>query len=82
MPLIKGMNSTRENIKKTATFINSLDGNRELINLLPYHNIAGNKYLKLGNSNNFIEYEAPDEMEVQEIISVFGNFGIKASIGG
>jgi len=82
LPLIKGVNDAKENIIKTAIFINSLEGNRTLINLLPYHNIAGNKHLKLGNPTNFVEFEAPSDYEAQEIIATFGSFGISASVGG
>lgn len=82
MPLVKGVNTMNENIEKTATFINSLVGDRKIINLLPYHNIAGNKHLKLENSNNFVEFEAPDENEIQDIISIFKNYDIIATLGG
>ncbi len=82
IPLIKGVNISKENIVKTAMFINSLEGNRNKINLLPYHKIAENKYKKLGFPDNFIEFEAPDENEIKEIITIFRTQGIKASVGG
>ena len=82
MPLIKGVNATKENSIKTAIFINSLEGNRNLINLLPYHKIAENKHIKLGNPTNFVGFEAPSDDEVQEIISIFSDHGITATIGG
>ena len=76
------MNASRENIIKTAEFINTLEGNRNVVNLLPYHKVAENKHKKLGNLNGFIEFEAPSESEIEEIISVFKEYGIKASVGG
>mgnify|MGYP003624716120 CR=1 FL=1 len=82
MPLIKCVNSDEKNIKETAKFINSLEGNRTQINLLPYHNIAENKHMKLGNPANFIDFETPSEDEIQKVISIFQNYGIKATIGG
>ncbi|MGV8946177.1 MAG: glycyl-radical enzyme activating protein [Lutibacter sp.] len=82
IPLIKEVNTSKENIEETAKFINSLEGNRTIVNLLPYHNIAGNKHLKLGNSTHFKVFEAPDKSEINEIISVFKNYGITASVGG
>ena len=82
MPLIKGVNVSRNNIVKTAEFMNSLDGNRKVINLLPYHKVAENKYKKLGKSENFIEFKAPSEKEIEEIISIFRTYDIKATIGG
>jgi pyruvate formate lyase activating enzyme len=82
MPLIKGVNTGKENIENTAIFINSLNGKRKMINLLPYHNISGNKHLKLGDQTNFVAFEAPSEVETATIISIFKEFGIAASIGG
>ena len=31
---------------------------------------------------DLIEFEAPSESEIEEIISVFKEYGIKASVGG
>ncbi|MBG7631020.1 MAG: glycyl-radical enzyme activating protein [Bacteroidetes bacterium] len=82
IPLIKGVNTSSENIKKTALFINALEGNRRVVNLLPYHNISENKHVKLGDSNKFTVFEAPDNNEILTIISIFENYGISATVGG
>ena len=82
IPLIKGVNTSKENIMQTALFINSLNGNRKVVNLLPYHNISENKHLKLGNSNSFTKFEVPSKIEIEEIILMFKKQGITATIGG
>jgi len=82
MPLIKGVNADRVNIEKTAEFINSLNGNRTVINLLPYHKVAEHKLVKMGRFNEFIEFESPNDKEISEIISTFKSYGVEASIGG
>ncbi len=82
IPLIKGVNTSEENILQTALFINSLEGNRSVVNLLPYHNIAGSKHLKLGNSTNFMTFDAPTTIEIKEVVSMFKKYGIAATIGG
>lgn len=82
IPLIKEVNASHENIEKTAQFMNSLEGDRNIINLLPYHKIAENKHKKLGTPDNFIAFSTPDEKEIEKIISIFKNYGIKASVGG
>ena len=82
IPLIKEVNTSNENIEETAKFINSLEGNRTIVNLLPYHNIAENKHLKLGNLANFKVFETPAKSEIDEIILLFKNYGIMASVGG
>jgi len=82
IPLIKGVNTSKENIIQTALFINSLEGNRNVVNVLPYHNIAENKHLKLGNTTNFKTFEPPSSFEIKEIVSMFMEYGITATIGG
>ena len=82
MPLIEGVNSDELNIIKTAKFINSLEGNRTRINLLPYHKVAENKMVKLGVPNDFIEFETPKDEEILDVISIFNDYGINAKIGG
>ncbi len=82
IPLIKGVNSDEENIKKTALFINSLQGGRNKINILAYHGIAENKHSKLGTSENFINFETPNEIEINNAISIFKSYGIVATLGG
>lgn len=82
MPLINGVNTDKENIKKTANFMKSLRGKRNQINLLPYHDVALNKHKKLGNDAEFMRFESPRDEEIQKILSIFDNFQIKASLGG
>jgi len=82
MPLIKGVNSDELNIMETAQFINSLEGNRNRINLLPYHKVAENKLVKMGKSEDFIEFESPSNDLINSIISVFKKYDINASVGG
>ncbi|MDD3722996.1 MAG: glycyl-radical enzyme activating protein [Lutibacter sp.] len=82
IPLIKDVNTSEENIEKTANFINSLEGNRRVVNLLPYHNIAGNKHLKLGAPNKNQVFETPNLNEIANIVSLFDSFGISATVGG
>ncbi len=82
MPLIKGVNSDELNIIKTSEFINSLEGDRAKINLLPYHKVAENKLVKLGKADDFIEFEALGDEEISNIISIFKKHGVNASVGG
>ncbi len=82
IPLIKGVNADEENIRKTAEFIANLAGEKKMVNLLPYHNIAARKYQKLGGDYDPKGMETPDENEQKEIVAIFSNHGIKAIIGG
>lgn len=82
IPLMKNVNSSEINIRETADFVKSLEGNRNQINLLPYHSIAENKHVKLGNKSNFIKFESPNEKEIEAIIDTFNSYGITATVGG
>jgi pyruvate formate lyase activating enzyme len=82
IPLIEGVNTSEENIRQTANFINSLEGERSVVNLLPYHNIAENKHLKLGFSSHFEVFKTPTNDKIKEVVSLFKNYGIIATVGG
>lgn len=82
IPLIGGINDSKENIERTAKFISELAGNKKEVNLLPYHNIAQNKYMKLGKSDGFTKLEEPDKSVIAQAIIKFNEYGIKATVGG
>ena len=82
IPLIKGVNADEENIRQTAEFVASLAGEKKVVNLLPYHNIAARKYQKLGGDYDPSGMETPSEDEQKEIIAQFAAHGVEAIIGG
>lgn len=82
IPLIGGVNDTIENIEATAKFISELVGEAKEVNLLPYHNIAQNKYMKLGKSDDFEKLMEPDKSVIAQAILKFSEFGVKATVGG
>jgi pyruvate formate lyase activating enzyme len=82
IPLIGGVNDTDENIELTAKFISDLAGHKKEVQLLPYHSIAQNKYTKLGKSEDFEKLQEPDKKTLSKAIEKFGEFGIRASVGG
>lgn len=55
---------------------------KPIVNLLPYHKIAANKYTKLGTKYNEFEMAEPSEEELNQAISIFKEFGIAAEVGG
>lgn len=82
IPLIGGVNDTVENIKSTAQFVAELEGEKKEVNLLPYHGIAQNKYMKLGKSDCFEKLSVPDKGVLDQAIATFAEYGIKATTGG
>jgi pyruvate formate lyase activating enzyme len=82
IPLIKGVNDDDENIEATAEFVAGLAGPQRLVNLLPYHNVAGGKFAKLGKSFTGGAMSEPDAADLERVVSRFSNHGLTASVGG
>ena len=82
IPLIGGVNDSEVNIEQTAKFIAGLAGNKKDVHLLPYHNIAQNKYIKLGKCDDFCQLQEPDKESLARATRKFADYGITASIGG
>ncbi|SEA59993.1 pyruvate formate lyase activating enzyme [Desulfuromusa kysingii] len=82
IPLIKGVNSDRENLTATAKFIASLAGEKKAISLLPYHATASHKYQKLGQSYLHDNLKEPDSTELETAIDCFLTHNLVATVGG
>ncbi len=82
IPLIKAVNTDEENIEATAVFVAALEGPGKMISLLPYHNVAGGKSAKLGQSYEPGSMSAPDEQDLARIINQFATHGLTATVGG
>lgn len=82
LPLVKGVNDSRENIQQTAAFIASLAGEVKKVNLLPYHYVMAAKYQKLGEMPDLSELSEPSEKDITSIIDIFSGYGLSASVGG
>lgn len=80
IPLIKDINDDEFNITKTASFISELDIEPIRVDLLPYHNIAGNKYQKLGQNFESNGMAPPDDWRLKQIIAEFESYGVSAKI--
>ncbi len=81
IPFIKNVNADKETVTQMAQFIGNLPG-MVPVNVLPYHNIATNKYNKLGAEYDELNMAEPLEEELQQAIEIFANYGINAEIGG
>jgi pyruvate formate lyase activating enzyme len=81
IPLIPGINDDEDNITRTGTYISELPG-IENVDILPYHEAARYKYLKLG-----LDYPADDPPpfgpdQLAAIAQRLKSFGLNVSIGG
>jgi len=82
IPLINGVNSDEDNIRQSASFIASLPGAKKPVSLLPYHNIAINKYNKLGQPYDLNGMEEPTPDDIARVIRLFAAYGVEATVGG
>lgn len=80
IPIIPGINDD-ENIDATAKYLASLNG-IEQINILPYHNIAMEKYKRIGEEYSLSEIKTPSDEKMNEILEKFQSYGFKVKIGG
>jgi pyruvate formate lyase activating enzyme len=80
LPVIGGINDDDENMGKILEFIKGT-GIRE-VNLLPYHDIARNKYSKLGREYEGARMSVPSEERMNELKTRFEKSGYKVKIGG
>lgn len=71
MPLLKGVNSRKEDIEKIITFLHPYKNmkNFQGVDLLPYHKMGVNKYIQLGIEYQIKEDPALKEEELKEIES-------------
>lgn len=82
IPLVKNVNGDEKELLQMARYVSELPGNRPVVNLLPYHNIARHKYNKLGSGYKEFEMAEPTENEQNQAIDIFQKFGIVAEVGG
>jgi len=82
MPLIGGVNDGEPDIRAAAKFVAGLAGEKKEVNLLPFHNVARGKDLKLGQVRDLGKLHEPDPESVAHALGVFREYGLTASIGG
>jgi len=82
IPLIKNVNSGSAEITEMARFICRLPGEKPLVNLLPYHNIASGKYRKLEMKYKIQDMEEPSETDILKSVAIFNQFKIEVEVGG
>ena len=82
IPFIGNVNTHEDEVRAMADFVASLTGKKPEVNLLPYHNIAQNKYNKLGQVYNSEEMREPTDEEIGFAKRMFSERGMKVEIGG
>jgi pyruvate formate lyase activating enzyme len=79
IPLIPGVNDTRENIEGTINFLKEL-GSGIPVELLPYHRLGKPKYEALDKPYPMEGVEPPTRERVEEVKRIFESFGMRTAI--
>lgn len=80
IPVICGINDDNVTMESIIEFVKNT--NIRDVNLLPYHDIAKNKYDKLGKEYKEDLMSKPSEERMEEIKNMFEKYGYKVKIGG
>ena len=81
VPIIPGLNDDDENIHQIGEFVSTLPHLNGL-DVLPYHNIAMDKYLNLGKPYRLFETRRPSNERLAEIAQRLNQFGLDVTLGG
>ena len=81
IPIVPGLNDDAESIRQLAEFIAALP-RRHRIELLPYHHIAVDKYLRLGKTYRLFEVRRPDDDRMKDIARQLQQFELPVTVGG
>lgn len=76
IPLIKDVNDSIDNIRKTASFVSENIANGK-IEILPYHSLGNYKYDKLGLSRFKNTFETPSKEEIATIEKIIEEYGVE-----
>lgn len=82
VPVVPGYNDACENINELATFITTQLGKDVQVHLLPYHNLARDKYARLEASYACGHISPPNDEQMQTLLAIIEEKGLVGKIGG
>ncbi|MBN2461045.1 MAG: glycyl-radical enzyme activating protein [Candidatus Cloacimonetes bacterium] len=80
-PVIPGINDNIETIRKVGEYLGRLPG-IENIDLLPFHNIARDKYERFGREYRCVNWQSPSAGRLRKISIFLQSMGFRVRIGG
>lgn len=80
MPIIPGVNDSKETIDDTIRFLKGI--NMMQVNLLPYHKMGMDKYKRLNEKYKLEDLKEPTPKQMKEISEYFKENGLNVKIGG
>jgi len=81
MPLIPGINTSKDNIANLVKFVSTLKKVTE-IDILPYHKLGVSKYNQIGQTYKLPNINPPTEQEINEIVKIIQGHGFLVKVGG
>jgi pyruvate formate lyase activating enzyme len=81
IPIIPGINDDDEDVFKMGEFVASL-ANPPPVDLLPYHKIGVEKYIRLKRTYRLSQIQTPGDEGMKEIAQILRGFGLQVTIGG
>jgi pyruvate formate lyase activating enzyme len=82
IPVIPGINTSEKEILRMIEFLRERKELMKEVHLLPFHNIAGNKYFRLGMKPQIPDIEEPDREFMEQLKIKFEKTGLEVIIGG
>lgn len=82
IPLIGGVNDDDGSVAASAAFVAGLPGEKKPVTLLPFHDVAKGKDLKLGEERDLRSLCVPTRVDLERVIGLFAEHGLVASVGG
>ena len=81
IPLITGFNDDTQTLQDMAHMVRVLK-HPPRVDLLPYHRLAEDKYVRMGRSFLMKDLETPDNGRIAEAVRVFESFDLETVVGG
>lgn len=82
LPLIGGINMDDANIEASACFVAALAGEKKIVSLLPFHDVARGKDQKLGRERSMAGMLVPTPADLEGVIAIFAAHGLTTTVGG
>ncbi|MDT8391242.1 MAG: glycyl-radical enzyme activating protein [Lentisphaeria bacterium] len=82
MPLIGGVNCDTAAVEAAAAFVASLPGSPRPVSLLPFHNLATAKGVKLREPRDLTGLSEPEPATIDRVVAQFAAYGLSATVGG
>jgi len=82
IPVIPNVTDSNENAIQTISFLKTLNGKIREVHLLPFHNTAKGKYMRVGKENPFANLKSLQKEDIKEIEKLYINAGFLVKTGG